>query len=524
MEKMMSFFKSTLFMKTSGFLLIAGATVAVYYPSFWHMPRADHLVYLADMAGKHDWFSLAIKSYDFTRLRTFAVGDGIIFRPCAIFFLGTEKAVFGYDFFRWQVTGVVLHLLVILALLDLLLTLNKNILAVWFTAFFALLFINNEMVIWHHINSTMLALALTLLSLTQIYRYTIGGRSQTWRIMVASLCSLVAGFTYEAFNLFAVVLAVYLWLYAYATKRKKWPALMVLASSVIYVVTSGLHYYLHRAQVVENNNFFRHLDWGKLFYDLGLANLWWMYSGIFPTQYQIKYTQGRAGLAHPTELLRPLNFADFFVWLGVGLVVMYLVILARTMNWSFLKKRGGFLLSLVSMLVGWGFLIVFYRVNNRGLGFALGGTLNYNYLFWAFFIVLVYALVDFTRWPTSPLSKRGTFVLILLLACLMTANGAMVYRSNQKLAVEQTDTRLLVNQIEIMIKQLGRDPKFSFYVEPNFPGNIPIPNQLRASDDEFKRYSYIELMYLNYFDEKKPSFYFLAADPEGVARVLAIRK
>jgi hypothetical protein len=67
--------------------------------------------------------------------RRFAPGDGIIFRPGAVFLLGTQKALFGYDFFWWQVVGLALHLSVVACLYRFLSMIRPVLEAFWTAAF-----------------------------------------------------------------------------------------------------------------------------------------------------------------------------------------------------------------------------------------------------------------------------------------------------------------------------------------------------------------------------------------------------
>lgn len=506
-------------LKFFGFLMISILTLLVYFPSFYHMPRADHVFYLADMADKHDWVSLAIKSYDFSRSRSFAAGDGTLFRPGACFLMGTEKSLFGYNFMWWQITGVVLHLWVVWLLLGLLLTVQRSQWAVWLAGFFSLLYFNHEVVIWHHINSMLVAVAGVLLSTRQVYQYSAMGERQPWRMVVAFVSMLVACFTYEAMNVFALILAGYLFFEEFMNGRKKWPAIMMASAAGLYLAISTGHYYFLRDEMVEYGRLGGRSDfWTSVYYFI-VANIWWLYSGFFPTLYTVTYTQGRAVLSQPEELIKALNFSDPSVWLGVVFALMLVGLIVRTMSRDLLKKRLVFLTMIAVLIGSWAAMVVLYRVGNRGFYFALGESLHYNYVFWSFLMIFLYAAID---WPKLSLlgGKKFGGVFIGVLVALGVVNGALIYRTNQRLAVRQNETRFLVKTIESMINEMRDQPGFSFYVHPRFPGNIPIPNQLRAEDPFFKRYNYIELIYLNYFDREKPSFIFLPADKGRQARIL----
>lgn len=149
-----------------GFTAIVVINLIVFSPSLDHIPRSDHILYLNHFSGVDDFKTLAIDAYDFNRRNPWVEKKStLLFRPITYFVLGVEKWLFGYDFRLWQMTGIVMHLIVVGLLFAVLLKIHRSIAAFFMTLFFSVIFSNMEMVIWHHINSYMIFVAWFLLIL-----------------------------------------------------------------------------------------------------------------------------------------------------------------------------------------------------------------------------------------------------------------------------------------------------------------------------------------------------------------------
>jgi len=155
------------------------------------------------------------------------------------------------------------------------------------------------------------------------------------------------------------------------------------------------------------------------------------------------------------------------------------------------------------------------RVQDRGIDFALGGTLIYHYIFWSFLIVLLYAAIDFENMGKSRFTAILKNIFIGLLLALMVFNGVLVYRMNRRIAKWYEPRRQLVRVVESLIKQKGKEPGFSIYIDPTFPGNFLYPYLLRDGEPLTKRYSFAEMIYLDYFDREEPKYIFLSEKHGG---------
>jgi hypothetical protein len=510
------FFWNSFFQRLFLFLPIVVAVCYVYYPSLFHLPRADHLFYLADMAGKNDWGTLALKSYDFTRSRTFAPGDDVLFRPVAIFLLGTEKAIFGYNFVGWQAVGIGLHLLVVWHFFKLLWQIRAGFFSFLFSLFFALLFFNFDLVTWHHINSIMLGLIMVLIALFQYYRYVIEDSKRIWRLVIMASCLTVSCFTYEIYNAYALVTFICLAFSRGARDERRGYYALLLLPVVLYVLVSFLHLASLSGLVVEKELILAPVSLVTLVKNTFLTLRWWLMSAFFPGYYHVVFFLGRAGLADPSQMLHIPDFQQREMILAALLVLIYAFIVVKTTSWRVIKEKGPFLALLFLILFCWVMTITLYRVNNRGVAFALAGSLYYSYMFWLFFLVFLYAVVDVQKLKALKNIYLYKFLAAILLGFVIVMNAVNLYKINLSLAEEQAPSRRLIASVESLIFQYKTTPGFSFYIDPNFPGNYPVPNRLRLKDPSFKRYSFIELLYLNYYDEDAPRFLFLANPPRVI--------
>ena len=146
------------------FALICIINLIVYWPSLKHIPRGDQIFYLSQVANQKDWSSLAIENMDLNRGANLSSGDTWLFRPFLYALLGTERFLFGYSFYLWQLVGIGIHLLFLWSLWKLLASIKESWMALLFTAVFSVLPVNMDLVIWQHINGYLVALIFMFLS------------------------------------------------------------------------------------------------------------------------------------------------------------------------------------------------------------------------------------------------------------------------------------------------------------------------------------------------------------------------
>ncbi|MBF0483863.1 MAG: tetratricopeptide repeat protein [Candidatus Omnitrophica bacterium] len=286
-------------------LLIIVFTTIVYTPSFFHMGRSDQENYFAETAQLNGFVQTVENTYSYSRQRIFFAGDFQMFKPLYFVLLAAEKSVFGCNPFGWQVTSVILHLLVVWQLFRLLYLIYPSFGAVVMSAFFALMLMTQDMVTFQHMNICMVAHILILESFIAFIKYCDSGQTATkyfWRIFA---CMSLACFIREFSLVYTVIiffgLLVYGWFKFGSIKGwKLWsllwfPIIIYTIWDVIdYIVRVKISY--HTGQLV-----------GSLLPVLKFYGLSWV-GGVIPGvfNYHMPIFPGMrvvAGILSPSEMI-----------------------------------------------------------------------------------------------------------------------------------------------------------------------------------------------------------------------------
>ena len=184
----------------------------VYAPALKHIPRSDQISFLAETAQTDRLGDLVRHTYSYTRTRHFAQGDRVLFKPLYFFILSLEKWLFGYKFFYWQLTNVVLHLLVVWQLYRLLMRIHPSgfarIVALWFSV----LHVSQEMVIYDHLAPYLVWLLLLLQSLRCLHIFIAGHQKDDKIFFKMTLCLFLACFIHEYTLIFIALVISVLWI------------------------------------------------------------------------------------------------------------------------------------------------------------------------------------------------------------------------------------------------------------------------------------------------------------------------
>ena len=485
------------------YIAIVLTSLACYLPSIFHVPRADQIAYLAEVSHKNDFISLAIQSFDLSRTRLFVDGDGLLFRPVVYFFLGVEKCLFGYNFMYWQITGILLHLVVVGFLLKLLLNIRNSFLAYIFTAYLSVSLVSMEMVVWHHINAYLIFIIMMLISFDQIYSYINHNDSKFWRLIIISFSLMIACFTYELANVCAVLILVYFCMLA----RKEYKTLinktLIIGPVLFYFMCSSFDwiYLLNNnltpplIESVANKGLLKFLE--NTFINVISTQLHWLLFVFFPSQINIILGDRIS-----------LNIRESFYFLSsfsLGLVILFSIILTKArFKWSLFKKWR-FNTLLFWVIFSYTLFIVLGRINIRGYS-VLTSNLYYVYLYLIFFLIFIYASIDF-----DILEKYFNFlflkliILVLIIPILITS-AYRIYEINNKIAVSSLSCYCLIQRIEKLKKGHYKDGDFSFYISDSYPGNYTVTWLKKKGDFPGRKYSFIEALYFDCFDKVNPRY------------------
>ncbi len=484
-----------------GFSLIALAVLIAYSPSLLHIPRGDQIGYLAEVRDKHSLWDLTVGSYDLNRQRQFAPGDQLLFRPGVYFILGAEQFFFGNNFILWQLFGIVMHLAVIWQLLALLLELRAGFGAIVAAGFFALLSSNMEMVIWDQI-STYMVFLFCLLKILRLMLYD-QMTTRDWIVMLGAL--FVMCFSYESGNVYSLVIFIWIW-WKYPRQRVR--AWLLLLPMVSYAALNAWNFWgVHGAVAPEAHDIIK-LSLNKTFLNAVIMLQWWLFQGLFPSQ--IIWNLGERNMFDPHKMLFPIptvNWQEPFVWIAIVLLVVLAVLFFQRMTLERKKKPltlwiGNVTVLLLIFLV----LITVGRSNPRGLEETIFKNIYYAYFFWLMMVMIGYALLS-----RITIQKRDKFILAFLVILLTLHNGVNLYQNNQRQANASNQTLVLLRTLNLLIASKGQEPGFSFYVAPTFPGNFKCSNVRRSERNPDDVYSFMEIIYPQYFRTKNPKYNFMTS-------------
>ena len=255
-------------------VLVALVWVA-YTPSQKHAPRADHWCFLVDTMKFHGLQESIAGCYSYNRTREIAPGDTDLFRPVLFTLLATEQWLFAGDLWVYQTIGMILHCAVCVLLLGLFRQLAAFIptrsdgdatedsgwprsAADWlphaFVAFFALRPAVQELVIWSHLHGYLLFLALLFASLALLFHHAAGpgtGSLRSGSLWGSWLLALVAAFTYEMGQFYAVLAGLFLAAAAYPRVGFARSASLAALFAGIMAIYQGINHYdleLHRGK------------------------------------------------------------------------------------------------------------------------------------------------------------------------------------------------------------------------------------------------------------------------------------
>jgi len=487
-------------MKAIAFAAIAFFVLLAYSPSFMHVPRADQIMYLSEVAGKKTWWDLTVGSMDLNRHRAFNPGDEILFRPVVYFWLGSERYFFGYNFLLWQAAGILLHLGVLWSLLRLLLAIHTGWPAVLFTAFFSVLFVNMEMVVWHHINSYMLFVICILAALRRCYLILNGQKDRPKDYAVLFLWLVIAAFTYELANVIALAMAIVLWC---LKPQQRWWSFCLVLVPLLYAAASLLNARMHPFTFTQSlptafaTGPVQAI--GNWFYAMGA----WFYAGLFPGE--LEWVLGARNMIAPNEthLIKFVHVTQWPTLLALAAAGTYGVCIFKNKQVPFSPPRvlAGLALILVLTFAG---LIAAGRGSRIIMWDVLRVNTYYMYMFWVFLLAGLYAWVD---WSSTGIWRKR--LLCVFTAGLMLYNAGKLYAANEEQARGNNDILVLVRTIDMLIKEHGQEPGFSFYVDARYPGNYVYTELRRWNDPLNRRYSFIEALYPQYFTTNSPKYKFL---------------
>jgi len=491
---------------------ISTVVIIIYYPSLFHTPRSDHLLYLAHVAGQNDWFSLAFSNYDYERTASYLpIKDTFLFRPLIYFIFGTEKWLFGYNFIYWQMMGVVLHLLVIRQLIWVLVDIKRSYAAYVLGLFFATLFINTEMVIWHHINSNMLIAFCQLVIIRIMIRFFRDKKLQAFDPLKLGVLFVTCSFTSE-FGFISTIL--FLGFFYFFNKFhikddrtvKKHIACLAMIP-MAYLAMYAANYLMNRSLETATHISLKGVSMLQVLENIFIALGWWVSAGLYPLMVEAWPTQ-RTSMLLINNL--SVNLCGF---LGIFILLTLLVLLARNRRQA-ANVNLNLQIASIGLLFVWVLLLSMFRFT-RGIEKILYNNPYYAYYAWLYLIMFIYASLALNQKRDNGKYKFLQLLIILFLMFNASVGSYKIFNLNKDIAGKALGFRSLIVKVEELIKKDPLDQKISFEIRnDNFNSKVAWISFTKNTGEKPK---YFELLYPQYYTEENPKYsLFISEDPEFV--------
>lgn len=455
------------------YLLIAtsAATALAYLPSLFHVARSDLIIFLANTAGVNGWGKLISYSYAINRNpQLIMANEQVVFRPLYLVFWATEKYFFGMHFVWWQLTGIIVHLILVWRLYRLLMLISPGIPAAIATGIFSLLFSNIEGIIWTP--GFILQCILMVIALEACLSRHLKQRSTARALWLYAVSLTTACFIYE----FSLALS-FVFFFFFLTRKKEpnraaWltaslaPCVIYFTASIGHLILSG---YSPLALMKPS-----HYDLFKTAADFLFSIKWFFLLGtiLFPIDL--------------TPIDRLCVTCNFTLWSWQfnqisflrlpGLLFLGCTFILPT--WSFFKraslpepaiKREARLLSITYLLM-YILTLTITRVHTSTFN-IYASHLYYAYIFWLFWTIFCFTSIDLNIVLNTKPKLIIRALLTAILLAFVTNNVISIFQANRLIAKAFEKRRILIEYVDNFVKAHREEPDFSFKMQGDCPGN-----------------------------------------------------
>ncbi|HSQ56676.1 MAG TPA: hypothetical protein VLM40_13115 [Gemmata sp.] len=503
-------------------VLVAMVWIA-YTPSQKHAPRSDHWCFLIDTMKLRSLPEFISGSYSYNRTRITSPGDTDLFRPVLFALLATEQWLFAGDLWIYQTIGMMLHCAVCLLLLGIFRQLAAFVparavdsegedpgwrqgAADWLpralAAFFALNPAIQELVIWTHLHGYLLFLVLLFASLILLFRHVAGpsaGSVRSLSLWGAWLLALVAAFTYEMGQFYAVLAGLFLAAAAYPRAGLARGTFLFAMFAAIMPIYQGINHYdleVHRGKYVPDNvhesiaeqMFTR----ATVKHSLHFA----VYTGVqpfFPSLLQTSFSGGRLQIAESLWTQPLLKRSGPLA--VVSALVLFLTASLAGIGLAAILWRGERLpilaLCLLAGLFGvYAAMTVLGRMNLRPGPPMLMSNSYYTYTALALLLPLTFAAWQGVAHGTGTAASTARKTLVAGLVFLSFAGAEQVWQMNKGMAPEpiMKDMARPIHAIQLFVKQHVREPDFTIGIDYDASDDVPTAYHVKVTDAIFHRW------------------------------------
>ena len=491
------------FWGAAGFALLAVLIGAAYWPSLWHVARGDQLNYLAELSLRHGFMDTVFGTLDINRTRVFAPGDPIAFRPLLFLILGLQKYIFGYGFMGWQIVALMVHLFVCGALYALLYRIRGGLFALLGAGMFALAPVNIEPVTWHHITPYLLFAGCALMALRNLYSAEQDDAKAGFHAAAAVGWMLPAVFLYEAGIWYTLCMGVFLFLRGWRGAAYGMAALVVL-----YFGTDAADLFArHAFAALQADEVSFHGSFLLTLTNMALLGKWFLSAFFFlgatdlipVTRMMVR--PDVVGWAWPWG--QPISFS---LGLGIAAFMAAAVVLCKNALRRGIGRNGAMLVLCFILMAGYLAAIAVGRVNAQGaFGMRVGLYYPYNFLT---LVLVTFALVS-SGGGTMPDKLSDKLVKAFgacIIAVVVVSYAVMSYRVTAQMAHDHRQNRIFLAQLDRYVKAHEKEPGFSFYIGPEYPGNYTADWVRRRGDAPGRLYTVAEALYFSQFTRDHPKY------------------
>lgn len=448
----------------------------VFFPAFFHIARGfDHCVYLLETSNYDNLGDLLANSYSYTRSRVLAPGDKILFRPLFYAYLAFAQRAYGPDFFYWQLTALILHLIVQWQVFRLLNVFRFSAWSLPLVLLSSVMLLPQEMVNRHHLTGYLLFEIFALAAFHRLIRYWKDDSLDEQNFSFMLLWLFLACLSYElgaVMNLLFIGWCYLQWRNRDSARVRRHRKLIWLPVGG-YLIMDLLDFFLRVKQFSFGADGLTGLPPWDRFNVFSLAGSLWEVMAM-----------GLSGIFVPAFIRLQFLDVNLFAWGPAGLrnadqvlntiLIPLIAILAAAFAVSLWKKRASlegyvghvsFKYGLFMLAAALLYIILFCAVRMQTNPQYIKGSLHHFYTIYVFALAGAGFLFLPVVEDIGRENKRFAFGLGTAILLLILLQASASYQVNRRMMEFEDPERRYIKAIADFVKERQREKDLSFAVD-----------------------------------------------------------
>jgi hypothetical protein len=190
--------------------------------------------------------------------------------------------------------------------------------------------------------------------------------------------------------------------------------------------------------------------------------------------------------------------------MGVAALLAALLVLAKNLVRGS-GKNVAMLVLCLAMIAGYLAVIAAGRINIQGeFGLRVGLYYPYNFLT---LLLVAFALLSSDQAAASKMpDKLVKVIAACVMAMVVVSYTLMTHKVTAQMARDHAQSRIFLAALDRYVKAHEKEPGFSFYVGPEYPGNYTPDWVSRRGDPAGRHYTVAEALYLPQFTRHNPKY------------------